>query len=774
MKANLNSRWDWPAAILLIVMVFTAAARLITTNWTPDLSYVGLLTVIGSVLGLTLGYSRFKRAALFGFVSGYSLVIIPLQLSRMITGENTAIGQLASLGGRFTASLVFLFSGKAIEDPLFFVTLMAILFWAIGIYSGYRLVRYPAVLAVMLPSTLPIMVIQYYDSYKAERIWGLALYFFVALLLTGRMNMLNARQRWQEQNIAAGSTPEFDLNKYIVIASAVIILMAWTLPAPATILPAAAGVWKNLNQPFEGVRQRINDMLAALHGGSNPNTASELYGSTMDLGRTVGSGTNELFNVHVPQNNLPRLYWRLRIYSIYQDGNWQAASSETTIFNPGQGSIVRNDIMQSPTGEFTFTWQADRSRLLATPSLPVWVSRTGTFQTPIKKEAGIIDPLSWNVSPDIQTGDQYKVLALLLSPSRKELRNASDEYPQWIKDQYLQIPESISADFAKLASQITNGKATTFDKADAITEYLRQNISYSETIPSPPPGVDPLSWFILVWKSGFCNYYASADVLLLRSQGIPARMVVGYSQGKSGDFGTYSVRGMDAHAWPEVYFPGIGWVEFEPTVTQDALIRPDGDDVAQEPSQQHTLGGGINGVERTGHEPVDPEGISSANANTFLGFGLGTWLWIIVFMVFITSAVFWGWKLHKRQSFNRRLPLAVKAIYNHYHLKSSPWLENWLRWGEVSSVERAFHSINQSLAWLNKPQPIHATPTERAQLLKDLVPDASQEIDRLITVLEQTVFGSHPESSDTTSALRMGWKIRFFTLRAILLSRFYK
>ena len=97
------------------------------------------------------------------------------------------------------------------------------------------------------------------------------------------------------------------------------------------------------------------------------------------------------------------------------------------------------------------------------------------------------------------------------------------------------------------------------------------------TVEAPPAGQDPLDWFLFHSKKGFCNYYATAEVLLLRSAGIPARMVVGFAQGEFDPPNHYVVRQRDSHAWPEVYFPGIGWVEFEPTSNQAPLELPLGE-----------------------------------------------------------------------------------------------------------------------------------------------------------------------------------------------------
>jgi transglutaminase-like putative cysteine protease len=756
---------------LLIAVVFTAAVRLGSTNWTSDLTYVGAFAVFGSVLGLVLGISQFQRRGLTWLVAGYTLVIVPTQLSGIITGEKTALGQLASLSGRLAASFMFLFSGKAIVDHLFFVTLMSILFWAIGIYSGYRLMRRPEILPVLLPSIIPLLIIQYYDGYNPGRIWGLAVYFFIALVLIGRMNLLKAREEWEQQQVLAGSEPEFDLNKNLVVAAAIIIMTAWALPTPAVVLPEAARAWRNLSQPFENTRQRIGDALAALRGGNSTNTAGELYGNTMGLGRSAGTGKAELFNVRAPRSNLPRLYWRVRVYDTYQNGNWQTSHGQNTPFDPKHGSLIRADILPGPSGEFTFTWQAARSSMLTTPSLPVWTSRTGWVQIATSDE-GEIDPLNWSVTTNLHAGDQYQVRAVLLNPTRKELRNAGEDYPAWVKERYLQVPDAVNNDLTRLVTEITAGEATAFDKAEAVTNYLRQNINYSETIPAPPSGMDPVNWFLFGWKSGFCNYYASSEVLLLRSAGIPARMVVGYSQGNSNGYGLYSVRGQDAHAWPEVYFPEIGWVEFEPTVNQFAIVRPSGDAPVpvENDAERITNRDRLDNDSRAGREDEGIETDSASQKMTFWGLTQEQWLWIIILVSVVASAGFSAWQLNHRKSILQKMPRVVQAIYIHYTLKSPPWVERWVRWSEVTAVERAFHAINQCLGWLRKPQPDHATPAERAELLKSLVPNVTADIDNLTAALEQTLYT--PQPADATDAIQSGWKIRVATLRKIMLHRF--
>jgi transglutaminase-like putative cysteine protease len=118
---------------------------------------------------------------------------------------------------------------------------------------------------------------------------------------------------------------------------------------------------------------------------------------------------------------------------------------------------------------------------------------------------------------------------------------------------------------------------TDYDKAMAIKRYLA-GISYIEAGTSPPSGVDGVDYFLATARTGNCTNFASAMVVMLRSAGVPARFATGYIVRELSDNGKMAVvRAKDYHAWPEVYFPGYGWVEFEPTVSQPTLVRPTGE-----------------------------------------------------------------------------------------------------------------------------------------------------------------------------------------------------
>ncbi|MFN2491136.1 MAG: transglutaminase family protein [Actinomycetota bacterium] len=118
-----------------------------------------------------------------------------------------------------------------------------------------------------------------------------------------------------------------------------------------------------------------------------------------------------------------------------------------------------------------------------------------------------------------------------------------------------------------LARAATRDATNDFDRVLAIESYLRRNFRYTIDSPVPPPGRDAVDHFLFDAKVGFCEQFASATTVMLRSLGIPARVAAGYAVGDRNPFtGLYDVRASDAHTWVEVWFPdGLGWDEFDPT-----------------------------------------------------------------------------------------------------------------------------------------------------------------------------------------------------------------
>ncbi|MGC1367249.1 MAG: DUF3488 and transglutaminase-like domain-containing protein [Candidatus Acidiferrum sp.] len=159
----------------------------------------------------------------------------------------------------------------------------------------------------------------------------------------------------------------------------------------------------------------------------------------------------------------------------------------------------------------------------------------------------------------------YEGYSLLPAVNARMLREASTEYPEEIRDIDLQLPPQLDSRIPELAAQITERAKNPFDKTIAVENYLRSHFAYTLNL-TGKPGDDPLAHFLFQTRAGHCEYFASAMAIMLRTRGIPTREVNGFLPGEYNDLaGDYIVRASDAHSWVEVYFPGTGWMTFDPT-----------------------------------------------------------------------------------------------------------------------------------------------------------------------------------------------------------------
>ncbi len=159
---------------------------------------------------------------------------------------------------------------------------------------------------------------------------------------------------------------------------------------------------------------------------------------------------------------------------------------------------------------------------------------------------------------------QYTVDSVPTTLRQSDRTASSFTYPRHIKEYFLQLPE-LTPKVAMLVSSITKKATTPYEKTNAIKWHLLGNYRYSLDVGSSA-SPNPLEEFLFVRKTGYCEHYATAMVVLLRTAGIPARLITGFLATEWNDFGNYyTVRQQDAHAWVEVFFPGSGWVIFDPT-----------------------------------------------------------------------------------------------------------------------------------------------------------------------------------------------------------------
>jgi hypothetical protein len=166
----------------------------------------------------------------------------------------------------------------------------------------------------------------------------------------------------------------------------------------------------------------------------------------------------------------------------------------------------------------------------------------------------------------------YEASSMPPTATPGELRAAGSKYPPEIRARYLQMPV-LDPRVPELARQATAAAANPYDKAVALQSYLQTRYTY--TLDQGSISADnPLANFLFVRKAGHCEYFATAMTIMLRTLGIPARYINGFQTGEYNDVGgDFIVRASDAHSWVEAYFPGRGWITFDPTPAGEALSK---------------------------------------------------------------------------------------------------------------------------------------------------------------------------------------------------------
>jgi len=769
--------WDWPAIALLFVLLQIVTGRLVATNWTPNLYLIQTFTTMGFAVGLALGYSQLQRRTARWISFFYMLLTVPLQWTLVIDQQVSLEEQLSSVGGRLLYSISEFLSRRPVEDPLFFIANMSIMFWVISASAGFHLIRRQNFLAFVIPSAVGILIIQHYDNLSSARLWFLAFFVFIALFLLGRLNFLQDQKHWREKRVFLSPENSLDLTSGMAIAAGLIIISAWTVPISITRIDSVRDTWNRITKPWNDFTKGMENAVSALESPSG-GTPGEFYGSELELGRGFPLSEAVMFEVHVPElttdDRPPRYYWRGRVYDHFTNGQWYTTGTTRQEYSPLNPGPSVTEVAGGNPSRFVFNSGESRFSLLYAPQQLVWVSRAGSY---LAAPAGELqDVFSWNASPTLLPGETYQVDALLNNPNITQLREAGVEYPEWVTEKYLQLPANFSPRIQELAQQITANAETPYDKAGAITRYLRENIEYAATVPVPPRNADTLEWMLFEYKKGYCVYYATYEILMLRSLGIPARMAVGFAQGAGSRTGetrrgeaiaeelgpnTYTVLRKNAHAWPEVYFPGIGWVEFEPTGNQATLDRP----VApQDSSGENTLnplnlprledGANFANTDQL-PEVIDP---TAQPAGTVIPLP-----YLISLLIALTSLMVY---FSRRYSIPTRIPVLLRAGIERSGAQAPSWVINWERWVSLSPIEKAFESINFGLRSVKEAMPVHATPTERADYLARILPQIQNPIKVLLDEHQTSLYTSR--IADVTQARRAAFQIRMQVIVSVI------
>ncbi len=762
MKETRSPWWDLPAALIFLTAVWLASTRLQVTNWTDRLEIVANLSLIGGILGLALGYSRYRKGWVWFFSIIFTLFFVTQQLSLTSALFTSARERLLILGPRFLFALSQLFNGKPVEDSILFLAAVALICWLLGLVGAVILVRRGQALAALGLAAAGVITVEYFEPGNLHPFLS-AGFFIAALLLIARLYYLRARQRWQENGLQVDAELGFDLTRGALAVGIILVFLAWNVPWFLKVIQPGSAEQIRLQQGMNSFQRTFNNLVAPLR---NTEPRPFYYDDRLELGYGAKLGDRLLYTIQtsVPPDQGLRYYWRVRFYDLYRDGSWRNANFSRRMIQPYAKLLAESNDTGRRRVNLTVQVFNPSSDQIIIPNSPVAVSLkvTSDYLQNGLQEVDVI-----RITPDeaMNVGAIYLVQSQISSPTVQELRAAGSDYPEWVITTYLQVPADLSERMNDLALELTRDLETPYDKAVAVTRYLRENITYQSEIEPFPDDVEPIDYFLFETRKGFCNYYATAEVLLLRAAGVPARLAVGYAQGELQGERTFSVRERDSHAWPEVYFPGIGWIEFEPTAAQqetafaDETAPPIPSEAQANPDELRSIPLPIIDDEPFNRAEAEEERLDRLLAEKQQQQRLQTWL--ILSGAFAALAAFILW-LRRRTVVRQRISTwmnSVETALEKRGIRIPRWLKYGFRRRYPRRLDQAFANVGWSLALLGeKPNP-GQTPARQAGLLVKLLPTAAVEIRMLEAEYTKGTYSL--QSADEAAALKAGRRLKW-------------
>jgi transglutaminase-like putative cysteine protease len=571
-----------PVAGVLTVVSVTLNQTQLTVSESANLTVI----ILALLFGVALARSRFPGWAVTIYSSLFSLFtalevasgFLPLAKTGSLMDNIGAIGYMHNQLDFFFDQLLSWWSAYALGDPIreraVLVFIVGFLLWnLIAWLVWWTLRRYRALIG-SIPLALCLALVVDHSSLSLGYLQSFFLFIFVIHV----SNEIASRYRdWSDRGIDHPEGLEFEWG----ISAAVIIVFVISSARALPLLATPEGwdtirEWLQREEPVVVVGRDVIDERGRSVESTGLNTPELGV-----IGNPPASGEAVVMWVQIsdplpmppeiPGSPYPPLhYWRSRIYTTYTGRGWEPL--EVVAYD------VEPDMDDIPVGRYsleqTYSLDATNVDTLYAVNWPyIIIDSSG------ERSIG-----GDGVIPSTEQGlYTYTIKSWAASPTLSELQSATSSYPEHILETYLQLPGELPARVGDLAARLTRGLSDNYERAKRIETYLRANYPYDLDIPKASADRDAVDYFLFEAEGGFCSYYASAMTVMLRSIGIPARVVSGYAMGSyDPEMAAYKVVEGDSHAWVEVYFPELGWVEFEPTANRATFPHSD-----QEPTTEN-------------------------------------------------------------------------------------------------------------------------------------------------------------------------------------------
>jgi transglutaminase-like putative cysteine protease len=491
-----------------------------------------------------------------------------------------ALARLGEVASVLLARVASWSSGLVVGAPVFDPAAVSFV-WGLGLWlaaawAGRLIARRKQVLAAVTPSGILLLTAFYH-------VWGSHVYLLGLLLATFLLQALieyeDRVQRWRRTKV---DYPELRPQTIVVTVflSLVLVTMAQTLPSLrlewfTDLVPRVERAHSaEAEEAAEAVAESFGMEGRRRTAFGDARVAGLPRSHLLRAGPELSEQVVMVVRPELPDSDsgedsgreLLSPTWRSRTYDRYTGRGWATGETEKVAYEAGVPAVATTLPTQRVVRQEVL-WRGDEESL---------AHAAGTLMAVDHDYV-----VAWRSPDDLfavtVNRSRYRADSFVPQATEQGLREDRGPYPDWVRERYLGLPDQVPDRVLALARDLSATAATRYDRARAIEIYLRE-FPYSLDVPTPPGDRDVVAYFLFDLKKGYCDYYASAMVVLARAAGLPARLAVGYGSGTyDADGARYVVTEADAHAWPEIYFPAYGWVRFEPTASRERVDRAAGE-----------------------------------------------------------------------------------------------------------------------------------------------------------------------------------------------------
>ena len=551
---RLRFRGGWSGLPIFAIMTLVYPLSLQQADWVELSDHLVGIGLAGLILGTIIGNGplRSVRAVAVGGILGAFYVALTTVAA---VPEGSFRAKSIEVGIDVNAWLTQVLAGEAARGQTVFTLFLAASVWAAAFMGAFALARTGRVWEALLLTGACLTV--NVSLALTPLLLDLVVFTLCALVLMVRLHIVALQERWERRNIQPTGEMDWRVLRGGLTWTAVLVIMALVTPrvGAAEALDVAFNVFE---APYSRIETEWQRFFAGVSGPSRLRGVT--FSDAIRLGQSPNLGDSTVMIVEAPQGR----FWRAIAYDFYTGQGWRTTEVDRS------ERVTSERFQQRERFDATFFVQEPYGNRLFAANEPLKASVPSQFL--VGDDRSFSSGL--RALEQRAAAERYTVTSVVSSADKGSLRRAPATYSEAIRRAYLQVPSTLPQRVRDLARKVVEGKDNPYDKAEAIESFLRTNYRYAPVVRPPPPGRDPVDWFLFDLKEDFCEYFASSMVMMLREVGVPARLVEGFTSGTfDPNIGRYIVKQVNAHAWVEVWFPNFGWIEFEPTPSETPFLR---------------------------------------------------------------------------------------------------------------------------------------------------------------------------------------------------------